>query len=109
LEDAGALVNGLISAVLGMHSVIGVAIVALLLLQVGIVLVGFYMRPVRTRRQFWRVALILFAGLVICSIVIFNVIDASDNNITSPDVRRGAVAPLPFHIEKIRQMAMLTQ
>lgn len=54
-----------------LHNVLGMWVILLLLLQVAVLLACIYMRPIRTRRQFFKLVLILFAGLGICSMTVW--------------------------------------
>ncbi|MCH2548153.1 MAG: hypothetical protein MK052_11165 [Alphaproteobacteria bacterium] len=65
------LINGMIEFVLTAQNAISIVIVLALFSQVILVLVGIYMRPVRTKRQFFKLLLILFSVLLICSMTVW--------------------------------------
>lgn len=66
-----SLVENMVALVLVGHNVIGAVLLLVLLAQTLLVLAGFYLRPVKTLRQFAIFLLILFAVLGICSITIW--------------------------------------
>lgn len=72
-----SLIENMIALVLMGHNVIGAVFIVVLLAQVLIVLAGFYLRPVKTLRQFALLVLILFAVLGICSITIWLLVNAT--------------------------------
>ena len=69
--DADALIVGITELALSANNMIGIAVLLFVGVQVLLVLGSLYLRPVRTRAQFIKVMLILFAVGGFCSMTIW--------------------------------------
>lgn len=66
-----ALIDAFIGALTTTHALIGIGVLLVVGVQITVVICGLYMRPVRSARQLFKLLLILFAALVLCSMTLW--------------------------------------
>lgn len=65
------LIQALLELIFSIHHLIGLWVLLALAVQVALLLVAFYMRPVRSARQLFSWLLILFAGVILCCMTVW--------------------------------------